>query len=147
MKKSLLVLLPLLTVALAGCNNNPTTTSGEGPTSAQPTTGPSTPTPTTGTTGTALAEKEVLVEMYNVNVGWGDHQVLKNLCWEVKKGQHFLIRGPNGSGKTTTAMKISEALETKGIKTHSVSMDDYFKTISPETTLEFVTLLLYDKVA
>ena len=45
-----------------------------------------------------------------------------------------LLSGPSGSGKTTTAMKICEVLEERGIRTHSVSMDDYFKTVSPETT-------------
>ncbi len=42
-----------------------------------------------------------LIKFENVNVGWGDHKVLVNLNWEVKKGKHWLIRGPNGSGKTT----------------------------------------------
>lgn len=56
---------------------------------------------TTGTTGTALAEKEVLVEMYNVNVGWDDHKVLRDLTWTLNAGEHWLIQGPNGSGKTT----------------------------------------------
>ena len=45
-----------------------------------------------------------------------------------------LLSGPSGSGKTTTAMKICEVLEERGITTHSVSLDDYFKTVSPETT-------------
>ncbi|MCQ2592088.1 MAG: ATP-binding cassette domain-containing protein [Treponema sp.] len=46
-------------------------------------------------------EKIVLVEMNDVNVGWGDHQVLRNLNWKLYKGDHWLIQGPNGSGKTT----------------------------------------------
>lgn len=46
-------------------------------------------------------ETEVLIKMTNVNVGWGDHQVLKNLNWQLNKGEHWLIQGPNGSGKTT----------------------------------------------
>ena len=45
-----------------------------------------------------------------------------------------LLSGPSGSGKTTTAMKICEVLEERGVRTHSVSLDDYFKTVSPETT-------------
>ena len=44
---------------------------------------------------------EVLVEMNHVNVGWGDHRVLIDLNWKLKKGEHWLVRGPNGSGKTT----------------------------------------------
>lgn len=42
-----------------------------------------------------------LIKFENVNIGWDEHQVLKNLTWEVKQGIHWLIQGPNGSGKTT----------------------------------------------
>ena len=51
------------------------------------------------------AEKEetgdFLVEMHDVNVGWDGHQVLSHLNWSLRRGQHWLVRGPNGSGKTT----------------------------------------------
>lgn len=47
------------------------------------------------------SESPVLIEMNNVNVGWGDHHVLRNLTWKLRQGEHWLIRGPNGSGKTT----------------------------------------------
>ena len=51
---------------------------------------------------TAADEAEdFLVEMHDVNVGWDDHQVLRNLNWSLRRGQHWLVRGPNGSGKTT----------------------------------------------
>lgn len=42
-----------------------------------------------------------LIEMYHVNVGWDDHRVLIDLNWRLMPGQHWLIQGPNGSGKTT----------------------------------------------
>ena len=45
----------------------------------------------------------------------------------------ILLSGPSGSGKTTTALKIEEALERMGISTHTISMDNYFKTIDPDT--------------
>ncbi len=45
----------------------------------------------------------------------------------------ILLSGPSGSGKTTTALKVEEALEKMGIETHTVSMDNYFNTIDPET--------------
>ncbi|MBO4858108.1 MAG: ATP-binding cassette domain-containing protein [Treponema sp.] len=47
------------------------------------------------------SEKTLLVEMNNVNVGWGDNHVLVDLNWKLYKGEHWLIQGPNGSGKTT----------------------------------------------
>ena len=42
-----------------------------------------------------------LIEMNHVNVGWDDHRVLIDLNWRLMPGQHWLIQGPNGSGKTT----------------------------------------------
>ena len=45
-----------------------------------------------------------------------------------------LLSGPSGSGKTTTAMKIDEALERRGVVTQTISMDNYFLTVSPEST-------------
>ncbi len=45
----------------------------------------------------------------------------------------ILLSGPSGSGKTTTALKIEEKLEEMGIETHTVSLDDYFKTFDPDT--------------
>ncbi len=44
---------------------------------------------------------ESLISFENVNVEFDEHKVLVNLNWEIKKGVHWLIRGPNGSGKTT----------------------------------------------
>ena len=44
-----------------------------------------------------------------------------------------LLSGPSGSGKTTTAMKIDEALERRGVVTQTISMDNYFNTIDPDT--------------
>lgn len=50
-----------------------------------------------------------------------------------KKSPIVLLSGPSGSGKTTTAMKISEELERRGVRAHYVGMDDYFKTVDPQT--------------
>ena len=44
-----------------------------------------------------------------------------------------LLSGPSGSGKTTAALKIEEQLKEMGIGTHTVSMDNYFKTLDPDT--------------
>ena len=54
-----------------------------------------------GQTKNEDAPEDFLVEMHNVNVGWDDHMVLRNLNWSLRKGEHWLVRGPNGSGKTT----------------------------------------------
>lgn len=50
---------------------------------------------------TESEQAETLIEMNDVNVGWGDNRVLVDLNWALHKGEHWLIRGPNGSGKTT----------------------------------------------
>ena len=44
-----------------------------------------------------------------------------------------LLSGPSGSGKTTTALKLEEELEKRGISTHTISMDNYFKTLDRRT--------------
>ena len=44
-----------------------------------------------------------------------------------------LLSGPSGSGKTTTALKIEEELERRGVNTHTVSLDNYFMTPDPKT--------------
>ena len=44
-----------------------------------------------------------------------------------------LLSGPSGSGKTTTALKIEEELEKRGVLSHTISLDNYFKTRDPTT--------------
>ena len=56
--------------------------------------------------------------------------VLRNL----HRSPLVLLSGPSGSGKTTTAMKLDDALEKRGVVTHAIAMDNYFLTVSPETT-------------
>ena len=50
-----------------------------------------------------------------------------------RESRVILLSGPSGSGKTTTALTIEERLRNMGIETHTMSMDDYFKTMDPET--------------
>ena len=69
-------------------------------------------------------------EQYNKKVRKAATLIAENM----KNSPIVLLSGPSGSGKTTTAMKISEQLNGMGIGTHYVSMDDYFNTVSPETT-------------
>ena len=44
-----------------------------------------------------------------------------------------LLSGPSGSGKTTTAMKLEQELERRGVNTHTISMDNYYKTLNRKT--------------
>jgi uridine kinase len=45
-----------------------------------------------------------------------------------------LLSGPSGSGKTTMSKMLEKELESQGISTVAVSMDNYFLSIDPETT-------------
>ena len=44
-----------------------------------------------------------------------------------------LISGPSGSGKTTTAHMLEQILDAWGLVAHTLSMDNYFKTIDRRT--------------
>ena len=46
----------------------------------------------------------------------------------------ILLSGPSGSGKTTTALRIEDVLDHSGVETYTISMDDYFRTVDPETS-------------
>lgn len=47
------------------------------------------------------AESEILFDLKNINVQFGDTVVLKNLNWTVRKGEHWAVMGENGAGKST----------------------------------------------
>ncbi|MBO4819095.1 MAG: nucleoside kinase [Firmicutes bacterium] len=50
----------------------------------------------------------------------------------LSKSPIVLLSGPSGSGKTTTAKKICEVLKERGVVTHDISLDNYFRTVNPE---------------
>ena len=47
------------------------------------------------------SSNEVLIKMVDVNIRYGEKQVLKNVSWEIKAGEKWLLQGHNGSGKST----------------------------------------------
>ncbi|MDE7041933.1 MAG: adenylyl-sulfate kinase [Oscillospiraceae bacterium] len=57
----------------------------------------------------------------------------RKIAANLGKSRIVLLSGPSGSGKTTTAKKIEAKLEEMGIRSHAVAMDNYFKTVDPET--------------
>lgn len=67
---------------------------------------------------------------YNKKIESAARKIAANLS----KSRIVLLSGPSGSGKTTTAKKIEAKLEEMGIRSHAVSMDNYFKTVDPETS-------------
>ena len=66
---------------------------------------------------------------YHKKIEKAARQIADNLS----RSRIVLLSGPSGSGKTTTAKKIEAKLEEMGIHSHAVAMDNYFKTVDPET--------------
>ncbi|MET3113931.1 molybdate transport system ATP-binding protein [Pedobacter sp. CG_S7] len=50
---------------------------------------------------TPLFENQELVKLTNVNIQYGEKIVLNHINWTVKKGEKWLLQGPNGYGKST----------------------------------------------
>jgi len=66
---------------------------------------------------------------YTQRIALAADKILSNL----DRSPIVLLSGPSGSGKTTTAMKIAEELQRRGVNTHAVAMDSYFKTMNRKT--------------
>jgi len=50
---------------------------------------------------------QIMVKMNKINISYGEKQVLKNIDWEVKAGEKWLLQGHNGSGKSTLLSLIN----------------------------------------
>lgn len=63
-------------------------------------------------------------------------QELYNVAKTIRDGAMerpvILLSGPSGSGKTTTAFLLERYLDSWGAETHTVSMDNFFRTMTPE---------------
>ncbi len=69
-------------------------------------------------------------EQYNAKIAKAAKKIIENL----EQSPIVLLSGPSGSGKTTTAMRIRDELKRRGVGSYSISMDNYFKTVSPKWT-------------
>lgn len=49
----------------------------------------------------SFVDEEILVNLNKVTVAWSNRKILDSLSWTLKKGEHWRIHGPNGSGKTS----------------------------------------------
>lgn len=68
-------------------------------------------------------------ESYAQRVSLAADRILANL----ENSPIVLLSGPSGSGKTTTAMKVAEELQRRGVKSRAVALDNYFKTMNRRT--------------
>ena len=66
---------------------------------------------------------------YAQRVSLAADKILANL----ERSPIVLLSGPSGSGKTTTAMKIAEELQRRGVNSRAVALDNYFKTLNRKT--------------
>lgn len=68
---------------------------------------------------------------YQAKIAQAADAIQKNLA----RSPVVLLSGPSGSGKTTTAMKIEEELERRGILSRAIAMDHYYKDRLPGDVL------------
>ena len=57
-------------------------------------------------------------------------KIAENIAANRDERPVILLSGPSGSGKTTTDFMIEKLLEEKGCSTHTLSMDNYFKSLT-----------------
>lgn len=76
------------------------------------------------------------------------NDVVKKIC-EISERKIIMLAGPSSSGKTTTANKLSEALEKSNIKTYVISLDDFYLNredipMLPDGTRDYETVYALD---
>ncbi len=59
-------------------------------------------------------------------------RIAEHICAHREQSPVVLLSGPSGSGKTTTARMLEQRLDAMGCETHTLSMDDYFCSLTPE---------------
>lgn len=48
-----------------------------------------------------------IISLKNINLSYGERQILRNISWEIKPSEFWQLIGPNGSGKSTLLSLIS----------------------------------------
>ncbi len=84
---------------------------------------------------------------YAQRISLAADKILSNM----ERSPIVLLSGPSGSGKTTTAVKIANELKRRGVNSHPVAMDNYFRTVNratfpktPEGDIDFESPLCMD---
>lgn len=58
-------------------------------------------------TVSANGQLSAVIRMKDVHVSYGDKRILRDVNWEVKEGERWLLSGPNGAGKSTLLSLIT----------------------------------------
>lgn len=61
---------------------------------------------------------------------WHIKEIVENIARNKEQKPVILLSGPSGSGKTTTALIIAKMLSEMSCPTHTLSMDNYFKSLT-----------------
>ena len=76
-----------------------------------------------------------MLELNNLNSGYGSFQALFSVNLEVKKGEAIAVIGPNGAGKTTLLLTISGMLP---VQSGNLSMEGTsLKDVPPYRSIDF----------
>jgi iron complex transport system ATP-binding protein len=77
-----------------------------------------------------------MIEVKNVSGGYHNAEILKDISFQVEKGELFGVIGPNGSGKTTLLKTVSRILD---VKQGEITIKE--RPISDYTAKEFAQLV------
>ncbi len=59
-------------------------------------------------------------------------EIADDIILHREKKPIILLSGPSGSGKTTSALMLEKILNQQGIKTHTLSLDNYFRSLTEQ---------------
>src|SRR6185437_16623114 len=59
------------------------------------------------TVSNKVSQYETIVEMKNIELKYGSHLIFKELNWKIKEGEKWLLKGRNGSGKSSLLSMIT----------------------------------------
>ena len=94
-------------VASAGTREQVLTPEAIRPFARGATTLPALPRPIPAAAPAETSGADLLVEMRNIHVAYGELTVLDRLTWNVRRGEKWAVVGPNGSGKSTLLALIT----------------------------------------
>lgn len=52
-----------------------------------------------------------MIEIKNMKIKYGDYEVIKDICFNIKKGEFVSLIGPNGAGKSTVLKGINKNID------------------------------------